>query len=516
VTTVEPPWRRLSPRMLVVHPVQELVRAAPALFGLLVAGSSSGQGARWGLIGVALAIAAGTLRWFTTSYRVTAEQVELKRGLLRRRLRSVARDRVRTVDVSANPLHRVLGLVRVTVGTGRSDRGSDGGLRLEGLDTAAASGLHDELLHDRADRAAVPPAAADRAVPAESEIARLRPAWIRYGPFTMSGIVTVGVVAGFVVNGANEAHVDPRSVGPLRALGDALAGAPLGLAIAAVAAAVLLVVALCSTAGYVLAYWGFRLTRHPGGTLHVARGLLSTRETTIEERRLRGVELSEPLLLRAVGGGRCSAIATGLRVGRGAERGGSVLLPPAPRAEAGRVSAEVLRTSAPVTCAMTPHGPRAVRRRFTRAIAGAAGIVAAAAVLTRVAGWPAWIWEASLLCLPAASVLAADRARSLGHAVMPSALVTRTGSLVRRRAMLSRDGIIGVTVRRSFFQRRAGLATLTATTAAGRQAYDVPDVPAAEAVDVCEAAMPGLLAPFLATAGTPARAASRARPRSAR
>jgi putative membrane protein len=64
--------------------------------------------------------------------------------------------------------------------------------------------------------------------------------------------------------------------------------------------------------------------------------------------------------------------------------------------------------------------------------------------------------------------------------------------------MLTREGIIGITLERSFFQRRAGLTTLTATTAAGRQAYAVPDVPDAEALAVCDAAMPGLLDPFRA------------------
>jgi putative membrane protein len=149
----EAPWRRLSPRMLLVHPVQEVARAAPALLGLLVAGSSNGNGALWGLAGVTIAIAAGLLRWFTTSFRITADQVQVRRGLLRRRLRAVSRDRVRTVDVSANPLQRVLGLVRVTVGTGRSDRDSDGGLRLDGIDAADAGGLRDQLLHARPLRA---------------------------------------------------------------------------------------------------------------------------------------------------------------------------------------------------------------------------------------------------------------------------------------------------------------------------------------------------------------------------
>jgi putative membrane protein len=504
--------------MLLVHPVQEIVRAAPALFGLLVAGSNNGHGGRWGLIGVAIAIGAGTLRWFTTSYRVTPEQVQVRRGLLRRQLRAVARDRVRTVDVSANPMHRVLGLVRLTVGTGRSDRQSDGGLRLDGLAVGEAAGLRDELLHEGRRPAA---ADADTAAPAaETELTRLDPGWIRYAPFTLSGIFTIGVISGFILNAAQDARVDPRSVGVLNDLGDALARMGLAVAVAAVLAAFVVLVAVCSTAGYVLAFWGFRLTRHPGGTLHVVRGLISTRATTIEERRLRGVELSEPLLLRSVRGARLVAIATGLRVGRGAERGGSLLLPPAPRAEADRVATAVLRTRDPLDAPLIPHGPRARRRRYTRALAGAAAIVVAVLALTRVAGWSDAVWLASLVVPPAAAALAADRARSLGHTVTPTALVTRVGALVRRRAMLSREGIIGVNLSRSFFQRRAGLTTLTATTAAGRQAYAVPDVDDREALRVCEQAQPGLLQPFLAdraaTDGTPARDASRARLRSGR
>ena len=35
-------WRRLSTRMLLVHPVRELIRYIPALVGLVVAGRSVG------------------------------------------------------------------------------------------------------------------------------------------------------------------------------------------------------------------------------------------------------------------------------------------------------------------------------------------------------------------------------------------------------------------------------------------------------------------------------------------
>ena len=61
---------------------------------------------------------------------------------------------------------------------------------------------------------------------------------------------------------------------------------------------------------------------------------------------------------------------------------------------------------------------------------------------------------------------------------------------MRRRSILSAEGIIGWNVKRSFFQRRVGLATLTATTAAGHQHYDVQDVELGEALRVAEALRP--------------------------
>jgi putative membrane protein len=491
------PWQRLSTRMLVVHPIVELGRAVPWLAGLVLAGSRSGNGDTWGLVGVAFTIGFATLRWLTTRYRITPDQVQIRRGLLRRQLVSVSRDRVRTVDVTSHALHRVLGLARVTVGTGRSDRRGGGDLRLDGLATADAAALREELLH-RAPPAAAAATAPQAAAAPDAVLARLQPRWIAYGPFTLMGVVAIGVAAGLASRLFNEGAVDPRDVGPLRSAVDHLGRIPLALAIAEVAVVGLAFVAVASTFGYVLAFWGFSLSRSPRGTLHVKRGLLTTRATSIEERRLRGIEVSEPLLLRAVGGARCIAIATGLRVGRGAERGGSLLLPPAPRAEADRVAAAVLGDDAPLAAPLRAHGPRARRRRFTRALAAAALLAAAIAALGVALGWPAPAFLAALAPPAVAIGLAMDRYHSLGHALVGGRLVTRTGSLVRRRSVLACEGIIGFNLRRSFFQRRAGLATVVATTAAGHQRYAVADLDAAEAIALADATAPGLLAPFLA------------------
>lgn len=496
-------WRRLSPRMLAVHPVMELRRLIFPLIAVLIGlrSGNAGEGGWWAVGIGAIGIALGFLRYFTTSFRITPTQVQVRRGLLRRRVLTVPRDRIRTVDVTSNVLHRIFGLARVTVGTGQTDKKNDG-VKLDGLSAAAAENLHRELLH----RPAVKPNPETRSTvlsqPAqaspETVLVALHPAWVRYGPFTLSGLVTIGVLFGIGSRLVNENHIDLAKIGVVHDTIDYLRSKPLPVAILLVAAAVMVFTAVASTIGYLLAFWNFRLSRHSSGTLHVRRGLLTTRNTTIEERRLRGVELSEPLLLRAVRGARVLAIATGLRVGRGADRGGSVLLPPAPRTVAVDVAGTVIGDANPLTVALTRHGSRASLRRFVRASAVSTILILIVLALVLLGGapWPAF-WT-SLVLLPLGALLALDRATALGHALIDDWLVSRHGSLVRRRYVLRTDAVIGWNMTTSLFQRRVGLTTLVATTAGGQQHYSIPDVPDAVALQVARTAVPGLLEQFLA------------------
>ena len=55
--------------------------------------------------------------------------------------------------------------------------------------------------------------------------------------------------------------------------------------------------------------------------------------------------------------------------------------------------------------------------------------------------------------------------------------MARSGSLDRRREALEIGHVIGWNFRSTWFQRRAGLTTLVATTAGGRQSVTLLDVP---------------------------------------
>lgn len=485
-------WRRLSARMLLVHPVHEVVRALPALVGVLFLGASNGNGRWWTLGVLVIVVAFSILRWVTTRFRITADQVQLRTGLLRRRTTATPIDRVRTVDVSAHALQRALGLAKVVIGTGTSDR-SKPGLALDGLPAPAANRLRAELLHRTPQTA---PSAGSGAVtaPEETELARLELSWIHFAPLTLSGALTALAVAGIAWNVGNQSGLGGSA---LRSANGHLRQTPVWLSLVQVGVGVVVLVSVLAVVGYVLAFWHFRLTRHPSGTVHVQRGLLTNRGTSISEHRLRGVELSEPLLLRLGGGARVLAVATGLRVGRDGERGASMLLPPAPAAEARRVASVLVGNATTIDGPLIPHGRRAGIRRFTRAGAPCLVLTLGTTVGWLLGGWPLWWPLVTLVPLLLAPAVALDRYRALGHRVVNGFLVTRFGSLARRRNVLANDAIIGWNLDQSFWQRRAGLVTVTATTAAGKQGYPVFDLGTAQAVPLMSSASPGLLDGFI-------------------
>ena len=161
------------------------------------------------------------LRYLTTRYRITNGQIELRKGLLNKQLLATPADRVRTVDVTSSPIHRLLGLGKVelgTAGTGHGDR-----LVLDALTLPEARHLREELIHLRqaaaqptavpdipAGSTAPPPTGEPYALdappvasppeavaPTETELLRLDPRWARYAPVTPTWFVSALAIFGF-------------------------------------------------------------------------------------------------------------------------------------------------------------------------------------------------------------------------------------------------------------------------------------------------------------------------------
>ncbi|WP_166910415.1 PH domain-containing protein [Mycobacterium sp. DL440] len=459
--------------MLVVHPVHEVLQQIPLLIGAVVLGSATGnQG--WTIAAIVLTIAVGLARWFTTSYRIELDEVQLRTGLLQRKTLSVPRNRIRSVSTDARLLHRLLGLTVLRISTGQEAKG-DTEFALDAVEAQQVPRLRAILLAD-----AVPVAEA----PAGRELARWQPSWLRYSPLSFTGLAMIAAAAGVIYQASAGAALRNSE---LAQSGIAVAE-HFGILVSVVVGVVMVVLAsvVLSVLRSLLTYGNLVLTRRDipgrGGALHLQHGLLRLREHTYDMRRLRGGTLREPLLVRAFGGARLDAVMTGV----GGEGEASLLLPPCPAGTARGVLTELIASPGAVDAPLVAHGPAAVRRRWTRAMT--LPVLAAAVLL--VLGVPVWTWVLWMLLVGCAGLLAMDRARSLGHLVRDGWLVARSGSLERRRDHLDAAGIIGWTVRQTFFQRRAGVATLIAATAAGEKRYAVLDIPATRAWSVAAAASP--------------------------
>ncbi|WP_308163361.1 PH domain-containing protein [Nocardia alni] len=568
--SAETPWRRLDRRMLLLHPVREVVRYIPALLVTLIAGSQS-DNPEWSLALLAVIVGLAVTRWFTTTYRIGPETVQLRQGLLQRKTLTVPRSRIRSVDVHADLMHRLLGLVVLAIGTGQHATKRER-FHLDGVDARQVPELRALLLHE------VESAAAQATTPAGQpitdsptatpqlpqgietdrgiEIGHWQPGWVRYAPLSLRGLAILVPIIGLAFKfGIANVLFNSHTVKNLSARGALFIAA----SVAILLVALIVVTILADCLRYLTTYFGLRVI-DDGTTLHIRNGLFTTRQTTLDLTRLRGATLKEPLLLRLAHGAELEAIMTGSDARK-------KILPQAPRTAVDHTLTQLLASrptppihqnpvtpcaptdqpdfttasatavdhgphdaaratgagssrypldthspatifdpttpngvAAPAIVPLIQHGPRARRRRFTRALAPLA-VIALAMAATSLAGVsiPTWPWIVLIILALLATALAHDRYQGLGHAVIPGDtttptwLITRNGSLDRDRDCLESPGIIGWTIRQTFFQRRAGLATLIAATAAGKKRYRIVDIPLAETWPLIESVTPGQL-----------------------
>lgn len=510
-------WQRLDVRMLLVGPVQTLRQfALPALIALVGISSQGGFNLPLTVITLGVPVVLGFLPWVTTRYRMTETQFQLRKGLLNRQQLTTPLDRVRSVDLEASLMHRLLGLAKVKIGTGVDETR----IELNALSTVQADELRGVLLA-RSRRADLdqsatnagpdlqflptgrpdvlaeydgrpaPPPGPHPAYDAPQLLAEIDWSWLKFAPFSLSKLAIVaGAIGALAQFGDGLPFLDARHV-------DAAWQWALRFTIPLVVLSILLGALsgwlVISITGYVVQWWNLRLTREHG-TIRLTAGAFTTRSTSVQEARVRGVELTEPVLLRLVKGGELATLATG--VGSG---GVTKVLPPCPREVCQRVGHMILDADAPLGEPLLPHGPAARRRCFVRNQWPTIIVAIASLVPTLVLDLPLWLPALVAVVLAAWGVLLGRlEYRHLGHLLTEEHLAAGSGALIRRRTVLERDGIIGWVVQQSFFQRRRGLATLVATTAAGTEKVVVRDLPLPRAVELAHVTTPDAVGPFLA------------------
>ncbi|WP_277681900.1 PH domain-containing protein [Saccharomonospora azurea] len=486
-------WHRLDIRIVVAYLSTLLAPAAGVAATMAFTGGNvSREGLVWlGLLCLGFLCLAGygLLKYRTTRYCITDERVELRSAAMFRRDRVVRRDRIRTVDVSANPLYRVLGITVVKIGTGQqSSSGSSAELAIDGVPKALALQLRHRLQYGDS--------TSDTEVPATGALATLQWAWLRFAPLSLLGMGGVVAALGVAYQILEKLGIEPWELDALRGLGDWLAAQPLWVSVGLLVAVTVVLATLATLLSFVESWWRFRLERQ-GEHLRVQSGLLTTRSFSVAYDRLQGIEIAEPMLLRGGGGARTKALVAGLRDSEGeGQQPRNDLLPPAPRAEAERVVAAVL---APLPTDLTAHPRAALSRRRFRALTTVTVLVGATA-LTGLWWTDVLYWVAAggaLVLYPLGWAMAASAYRNLGHGVSGDHVVVRSGVFVRRTRVIRRASIIGWNLSQTPMQRRVGLATLTATLASGDGTCPVIDIALADVPRFAQQVVPGLLTPFV-------------------
>lgn len=489
--------QRTSAKVILIHAVtiRGLREAIPGLVAAFAWLGVSGGLRSFGIVGVIVVLAAAivglaALTWYRFTYQVANRQLIIAQGIFSRRVRTIPIDRIRAVDSQVGVLHRILGLARLKIEAAAAGTGQEEAV-IDGLPTDTAAALRGDLLRARRRRVETgapqaselgrygedrqsmghPQSAVDQAEEPvrEIEYSRSKASWLLYAPLVGSYLALPLAGVAFLSQFLDDLpdswlsriDIDPRTL--------------TGTQFALTALALIGLLALGAVIGAVLLNWRFRLVKR-GDLMVSERGLLTRRTVSVEIPRIRGYTLSEGLGMRLVRAARLTALITG--VSNASNR--SQLLPLGPRGEAVSVARRAVRA---FETPLRRHPAAALRRRLVRAIAPGLAIL----VVGTLIGMDAIVIAGAGLAVLGIP-LGIDRYRSLGHASDGDAFAVRSGSLVRQTTVMQRRAVVGWKIQQSFFQRRAGVSTVTALVGAGVGGYSALDAASGDALTLAAGA----------------------------
>ena len=498
-----------------LHPLSWIFTAAqfakgfivPAL--LLLVASGGGSYELWGALFVGPVIAAALVHYRVYRYRLAADEIVVRDGILTRTERHIPYGRIQNIDLVQNPLHRLCRVALVRVETASGTR-PEAVMRVLSLDavaemharvfagrpaardataTDAAGGLGarpggSAATEGPAGAQGAPTATADE--PRERVLLRV-PAGelVKLGIVSNKGMVVVAAALGLLAQARpDEDLFEPvlRSAAerlPLGAAADWLTGLRLANPVlTAVLLAVTLVVAafvllrVLSVGWFLLQLLGFTLTRR-GSDLRADYGLFTRVSRTIPTGRIQSLTATESPLhrwfrrqsleLRTVGGAASSDADVDFDASSDGPKAESQWL--APMVEAARVP-RLLRQVLPdidlAGVAWRPLAARARRRVLVRGLAPAAAV-------TLLGGLIAGPWGLALAPPAAlAALVHAHRWTSrAAYAVTAWGVLFRSGWWTRRLAIVPLARIQTVGLGESPFDRRHRMASVRIDTAGG-------------------------------------------------
>lgn len=462
--------RRLHPATILI----DFLRRAPQLVVLPSIFAFASQRGRLDLVlivaGLGLAITGIIvwLRWRRFTYTLRDDALVIESGVLNRNRRTIPFGRIQDIDVERKLLERVFGVARVSVETGGA--GSDEAA-LDSVSMAEAARLR------AAFRASSRDESADEHEPVQTRpLFTMSPTRILiYGLFGFSMVWLAALVGG--LNYLDELlpwdvfrprqwirnHPDFTKLLTLRLI-------LVGIIVFGVLGV------MAGVARTFVREYGFTLTEDEG-RLRLVRGLITRSEAVVALDRVQLAVISAGWLRRFLGWEGLSL----QTLGGSSDRGGRQEV--APFARPAEVDAVLLRTG------LTRPDPATLRRVSSgHIVRSAIRKVGAPFVAIAVTGlfFPL-VWLAFLLLpFPLVSALLARRFHRYGRA--DGTLAITRGVMAQHLWIVPERNIQAISIRRTWLQRRLGVATVAPDTAGARgEKPRISDVGVAEAWTIADA-----------------------------
>ena len=439
----------------------------PGLFVLFAASGSSWQG--WIMLGFVPAVAAAVVRFITYRYRFEADELVIREGVITRNERHVPYSRVQNIDLVQNVLHRLFGVAEVRVETAGGEK-PEAVMRVLSLD--AVQQMRAQIFAAR--RAGAAAAAVDSteegAALLDEPDARLLHSLaprdvLLYGVISNKGMLVVAAAMGllwqFNMGDWWEPIVSKEQVQQVARLKDATWNVP-ALIVAVIGLLLIFVVLmrLLSIVWAFLQFYGFRLQGRDDD-LRAEYGLLTRISKTIPRHRIQVVSVRSGLLHRLFGRASVVARTAGGATGEESGGGGRQWLAPLIREEElPRLLQEALPGLELQEPPWQPIAPRAWLRVLRQTLVLVVPVVAAAV-------WFLQFW-ALLVAIPLLAlswINARLYARFAGYALVPGAVLYRSGWWWRKMSVVRFSKIQSVERSASPFDRRNRMATVKVDTA---------------------------------------------------
>jgi putative membrane protein len=439
----------------------QIGRTVPIVLAVLAIPALMGAAAKYALY-----------RW-----RLDADELLLRSGVLNRQNRVIPLARVQNVEVRQSLLQRVFGVGELRVETAGTGLQAEAVLSVLGMDQAQA--LRTELLARRRAHAGAPvdAADADAAVPvdraAAPPLARLSTWDLLLAGATANEAGVIAAAAAGLLQFTEDLPGDVFE----RAIRTAVERTHGAWMVAGVAGVLVLMLVgwMISIAGALVRYHGFTLSVD-GGEMRKRYGLLTVHEASVPLRRVQAIRLEETFLRRWLG---LASLMIETAGGSPGERGGAeAFVPIARRREVGRLVRGIFG-DAQVDDAqfqrVHPKAERRLRRRYLLMFLLAWAPFWAARWYNLQPGGAMAPWIALLLPLP--WLAARWQYQSRGWALPPGYVIARSGVLNRVTWIVPDRKLQTLHVNDTPFQRRLGLSTLVVDTAAGGKQAVVMDLP---------------------------------------